>query len=131
MLDKWFALQATAPRGDVLGRVRMLLAHPGYDSRNPNRVRSLLAAFALKNWAAFHARDGSAYAFVMEQVVALDRANPHSSSTLASAFNQWRRFDEPRRTLQRQALESLAAVADLSPGLREIVDRNLAAAAHQ
>ncbi|MEO5701515.1 MAG: aminopeptidase N [Casimicrobiaceae bacterium] len=128
VLDKWFALQASAPCGDVFARVRMLLAHPGYNSRNPNRVRSLLASFALRNWPAFHARDGQAYGFVAEQVLSLDRVNPHISSTLAAAYNQWRRFTEPRRSLQRAALETLAAAADTSPDLREIVSRNLAPA---
>ena len=126
VLDKWFALQATALRPDTLARVRMLLEHPRFNLRNPNRVRSLVAAFALRNWPRFHAADGSGYAFAGEQVAVLDRINPHISSTLASAFNQWRHFAEPRRSMQRAALEALARQRDLSPDLQEIVSRNLA-----
>ncbi len=126
VLDKWFALQATALRPDTLARVRMLLEHPRFNLRNPNRVRSLVAAFALRNWPRFHAADGSGYAFAGEQVAVLDRINPHISSTLASAFNQWRHFAEPRRSMQRAALEGLARQRDLSPDLQEIVSRNLA-----
>ncbi len=125
-LDKWFVLQATSRRADTRQRVEALLAHPKFDARNPNRVRSLLAAFALRNWQAFHAADGGGYALIADQVIALDRTNPHVSSLLAGAFNHWRRFAGPRAALQRSALERIAAESALSPDLREIVTRTLA-----
>jgi len=126
VLDKWFALQATAQRPDTLARVRALSAHPKFNARNPNRVRALVGAFAMHNWPGFHAADGSGYAFVAGQIVGLDPVNPHVSSLLANAFNHWRRFTEPRRSLQRAALAQIGAVATLSPGAREIIARNLA-----
>ena len=55
VLDKWFALEATAQRKGTLARVRSLLAHPRFNARNPNRVRSLVGSFAHRNFAAFHA----------------------------------------------------------------------------
>jgi len=126
VLDKWFALQATSQRPDTRQRVEALLSHPKFNARNPNRVRALLAAFALQNWQSFHAADGGGYAFVAGQVLALDRVNPHISSMLAGAFNQWRRFAAPRSALQRAALERIGAESSLSPNVREIVLRNLA-----
>ena len=126
VLDKWFALQATAQRPDTLARVQALCAHPKFNARNPNRVRSLVGAFAMHNWRGFHAADGSGYAFVTAQIMALDRVNPHVSSLLANAFNQWRRHAGPRRALQRAALEQIGAMTELSPDVREIVGRNLA-----
>jgi aminopeptidase N len=125
VLDKWFALQATSRRADTLARVRMLLSHPKFNARNPNRVRSLVGAFALSNWPVFHAADGSGYAFVADQVLALDRVNPHVSSMLAGAFARWRRFPEPRRSLQRAALARIAALRSLSADAREIVASSL------
>ena len=126
VLDKWFALQATSQRPDTRQRVEALMSHPKFNAKNPNRVRSLLAAFALRNWPAFHAIDGSGYAFVADQVIALDRVNPHVSSLLAGAFNHWRRFTAPRNALQRSALERIGGQSALSPDVREIVMRNLA-----
>ena len=126
VLDKWFALQATSQRPDTLARVQALCAHPKFNARNPNRVRSLVGAFAMHNWRAFHAADGTGYAFVAGQIIALDGVNPHVSSLLANAFNHWRRFTEPRRSLQRAALAEVGALAGLSPDVREIVARNLA-----
>jgi len=126
VLDKWFALQASSRRPDTLARVRSLLAHPRFDARNPNRVRALVATFARRNWSAFHRTDSSGYAFVGEQVLAFDRSNPQLAAALAGAFNLWRRFAEPRRSLQRAALEAIGRAPELSPDVAEIVERNLA-----
>jgi aminopeptidase N len=126
VLDKWFALQAASQRPDTLARVRSLLAHPKFDARNPNRVRALVATFARRNWHSFHQQDGSGYAFVTDQILSFDRRNPQLAASLTAAFNLWRRFAEPRRTLQRGALQDIASARELSPDVAEIVERNLA-----
>ncbi len=126
VLDKWFALQAASQRQDTLARVQSLLAHPKFDARNPNRVRALVATFARRNWLAFHRADGSGYAFVADQILSFDRRNPQLAASLTGAFNLWRRFAQPRRALQRAALEKIAGAPDLSLDVAEIVERNLA-----
>jgi aminopeptidase N len=45
VVDKWFAMQATAPTTDVAA-VRELMQHPAFTLRNPNRARSLVSASA-------------------------------------------------------------------------------------
>ncbi|MDH5246162.1 MAG: DUF3458 domain-containing protein, partial [Betaproteobacteria bacterium] len=125
-LDKWFALQAVANRDDTLDRVTGLLAHPRFNARNPNRVRSLIGAFALRNFARFHAVDGAGYAFVGDQVLAHDAGNPQIAAMLAGAFNLWKRFPEPRRGLMQAALQRIAAAPGLSPDVTEVVTRTLA-----
>ena len=122
VLDKWFALQARSLRPDTLQRVRALVRHPGFNSRNPNRVRALVGAFALGNFAGFHTSDGSGYAFVAEQVRALDPANPQLAAMLAGAFNLWKRLAEPRRGLMQRSLERIARTPRLSQDVSEIVD---------
>ena len=72
--------------------MRALLAHPRFNARNPNRVRSLVGAFTLRNFARFNAADGAGYAFAAEQVRALDAINPQLASAIAGAFNLWQRF---------------------------------------
>ena len=126
VLDKWFALQARSTRPDTLATVRALIAHPRFNTRNPNRVRSLVGTFALRNFARFNAIDGSGYAFAAEQVRALDPLNPQLAATIAGAFNLWRRFAEPRRTQMQRSLERIARSRSLSPDVGEIVTRTLA-----
>ncbi len=126
VLDKWFALQAVANRADTLDRVMNLLEHPRFNARNPNRVRSLIGAFALRNFARFHVVDGAGYAFVADQVLAHDAGNPQIAAMLAGAFNLWKRFPEPRRGLMQAALQRIAAAPGLSPDVTEVVTRTLA-----
>ena len=124
-LDKWFALQAQSARTDTLDVVGTLIAHPRFNARNPNRVRSLVGAFALRNFTRFNARDGAGYAFVAEQVRMLDPINPQLASTIAGSFNLWRRFAEPRRTHMQRSLERIARTRGLSPDVAEVVTRTL------
>jgi aminopeptidase N len=125
VLDKWFALQAKSLRADTLATVRSLLAHPRFNARNPNRVRSLVGSFALGNFARFNAAEGSGYAFAAEQVRVLDATNPQLASTIAGAFNLWKRYGEPRRGLMQQALQRIAKTPNLSPDVTEVVTRTL------
>ena len=126
VLDKWFGLEATSARADTLARVRRLLDHPRFNARNPNRVRSLVGAFALRNFARFHAADGAGYAFAADQVLALDATNPQLAATVAGAFALWKRFPEPRRGRMQAALQRIAAAPGLSPDVTELVTRALA-----
>jgi aminopeptidase N len=126
VLDKWFALEAVSTRPDALARVRKLLAHPRFNARNPNRVRSLVGAFTLRNFARFNDRDGRGYAFATDQVLSLDPTNPQLASTIAGAFNLWKRFPEPRRGLMEAALQRIAVAPGLSPDVTEVVTRTLA-----
>jgi aminopeptidase N len=125
VLDKWFALEARSVRDDTLLRVKALCAHPRFNARNPNRVRALVGAFALANFARFHASDGSGYAFTAQQVRALDATNPQLAATIAGAFNLWKRFPPARRALMEAALKRIAETPGLSTDVGEVVTRTL------
>jgi aminopeptidase N len=125
VLDKWFRLQALAPQPGTLERVLALSAHPDFTLKNPNRVRALLGAFAHGNQVRFHGRDGRAYAFFAERVLALDELNPQLAARMVSAFNLWRRFEPVRREAMRAELERIAARPGLSKDTAEIVQRAL------
>jgi aminopeptidase N len=125
VMDKWFALQAVRPGADAIQRVIALTAHPAFNIRNPNKVRSLIGAFAMANPTGFHAADGSGYRFHADQVIALDAINPQMASRMAFAFNRWKRYEEKRQALMRSELARIAAVDGLSPDVYEIVSKAL------
>ena len=130
VLDKWFALQAAACEapnapGGVLARVRTLLQHPDFSLKNPNRARSLLVTFCRDNPAAFHRADASGYVFWADRVLELDAFNPQVGARLARALDRWQHLAEPWRAGAREAIARIAARADLSGDLREIVDKAL------
>jgi aminopeptidase N len=126
VIDKWFAVQAASPRTDTLSRVERLRAHPEFNLKNPNRVRSLAAAFAMRNARAFHTASGEGYRFLASLAETIDPLNPALAARLLTPFESWKRFDETRRGHARTALEHLAALPQLSKNTREMVERTLA-----
>jgi aminopeptidase N len=128
VIDKWFALQATA-RSTTVETVRGLMAHPAFTLRNPNRARALVFQFCLNNARGLHVADGSGYAFWEEQVLALDALNPEIAARLARAMDNWSRFVPALRAPMRAALERVRAHAGLSRNVTEIVSKALELAA--
>ena len=122
VMDKWFALQATAPRADV-ETIRALMLHPAFSLRNPNRARSLVFQFCMNNLQGVHHPEG--YDFWAEQVLALDGLNPEIAARLARCFDNWARYAEPHRGALRAALERIQQKADLSRNVAEIISKAL------
>ena len=127
VMDKWFAIQASKPGEATIEVVRTLMEHPAFSITNPNKVRSLIGAFSMANPTGFHAANGAAYRFHADRVIELDSLNPQVASRMASAFNQWRRYDQDRQALMKIELERIAAVDGLSPGVFEIVSKAIGA----
>ena len=126
IVDKWFALQAGIPEPQTLDRVRSLIAHPAFSLANPNRVRALVGTFAQANATQFNRADGQGYAFVAEKVLALDERNPQVAARLLAAFKSWRALESSRRAHAEAALRRIAAAANLSRDVSDIVQRALA-----
>jgi aminopeptidase N len=128
VLDKWFALQAGAcdHGGNVLPAVRQLLSHPDFSLRNPNRARSLIFSYCSANPGAFHRTDAAGYVFWSERVIELDAINPQVAARLARALDRWKKLSAPYRNAAHEALSRVAAKADLSNDVREVVSRALA-----
>jgi aminopeptidase N len=128
VLDKWFALQAGAPDrgGNVLPAVRHLMQHPDFNIRNPNRARSVIFSYCSANPGGFHRPDAAGYVFWSERVLELDAINPQVAARLARALDRWKKLVEPLRGAAREAIARVAARADLSNDVREVVTRALA-----
>jgi aminopeptidase N len=131
VIDKWFALQARVPEpvgpraGRSLQRVKALMQHPDFSLKNPNRARSLLFNFTMLNPAGFHRADASGYVFWADRVLELDALNPQVAARLARVMDRWNKLAEPYRSAAREAIARVAAKAELSNDVREIVTRAL------
>lgn len=126
VMDKWFVLQATSPAANTLTKVRELLNHRSFSLGNPNRIRSLIGAFAAANPAAFHAVDGSGYQFMVEMLSELNRRNPQVASRLIEPLIRLNRYDATRQEMMRAALEQLKGLENLSGDLFEKISKALA-----
>jgi aminopeptidase N, Escherichia coli type len=125
VLDKWFTLEATRNNDDTLTRVKTLTEHPMFTLKNPNRVRALLGAFALRNFPIFHREDGQGYRLVAHYIDVLDASNPHSASTLLNAFRSWKKWSVPQRNQAFMLLQELRQ-KERSPEVNELLDKMLA-----
>ena len=125
VVDKWFSVQALSTRTDTIDAVEALARHPDFTITNPNRLRSLVGAFAV-NQRAFHGADGRGYRFVGDMLLGVDKLNPQAAARLVPPLGRWRRFEPKRAGLMRAELERLLAEPGLSRDVFEQVSKSLA-----
>ncbi len=124
VIDKWFSLQASSLHPEAIEHVKALRDHPDFTLKNPNRVRSLYMAFAA-NPTSFHAADGEGYRMIADLILELDPINAQTAARFVPPLGRWRRIEEGRAKLMREALERIAAAPKLSRDTFEQVTRSL------
>jgi aminopeptidase N len=124
VLDKWFTAQALSIRDDTPERVAALAAHADFTLANPNRVRSLVGAFA-QNQRALHEPSGRGYRFLADMILAVDRINPQVAARLVPPLGRWRRFEPGRAEKMRAELERIVATPGLSKDMLEQAGKSL------
>jgi aminopeptidase N len=126
VMDKWLSIQALSSLPETLSRVKMLMDHPAFNVRNPNKVRALIGAFTQSNSLRFHDPGGEGYVFLADNVLTLDPINPQIAARLVSPFTLWKRYDEQRARLMKAQLERIGQAPNLSKDVHEIVSKSLA-----
>lgn len=126
VVDKWLTVQAQSSLPATLLRIKGLMKHSAFSIKNPNNVRALIGQFCRNNPINFHAKDGSGYRFLTEQILVLNKLNPQVASRILGAFNSWRQYDETRQDLMKQALSEIANSDGLSADVYEVVTKYLA-----
>ena len=124
VLDKWFMVQALSTRDDTLAAVEALSSHSDFSIDNPNRLRSLVGAFA-SNQRAFHAGSGKGYRFLADFILKADAINPQTAARLLPPLGKWRRFDDERGAMMRAELERILAAPNLSKDVFEQASKSL------
>ncbi|WP_231756871.1 aminopeptidase N [Microbulbifer elongatus] len=126
VVETWFGLQSSSPTFGTLDRVRALMQHSAFEFKNPNKVRAVIGGFAMRNFAQFHAPDGSGYAFLAEQVIALDKLNPQIAARIVTPLTRWRKYRAEESTQVQAALKTVRESGELSRDLYEVVSKSLA-----
>ena len=124
VMEKWFALSASAPVTGTIATVKALMAHPKFDANNPNKLRSVLGAFCAINPTQFHKADGSGYAFIAQELVKLDQRNPQIAARMVLGLTRMSAYDDARRARMTAALETVYEGA-VSRDLKEVVGKAL------
>ena len=126
VVEQWFSVQASSDQAGQLADIRKLLEHPAFDWKNPNKIRSVVGAFAGQNLAAFHKPDGSGYEFLADQVCRLDDSNPQIAARLVTPLTRWRKFAPSYSGQMKNALERIRDKSGLSRDVYEVVHKSLA-----
>ena len=124
VMEKWFQMESMSSVGGTLDRLEELMRHPGFDPKNPNKIRAVLGAFMIGNTPGFHAADGSGYSYTADRLVEIDKRNPQIAARMALPMTRMANYDQPRQDLMRAALATIRAGA-ASNDLKEVVDKAL------
>jgi len=127
VVDKWFSLQGAAIRTSTLNDINKLKKHKDFNIKNPNRVRSLYASFAMGNPVCFHDENGKGYEFLADAIIELNNLNPQMASRLLTPLRDWRRYTPDRQKKMEIQLERICDLKDLSPDVYEVVNKTLRA----
>ncbi|MDF8353713.1 aminopeptidase N [Ensifer adhaerens] len=127
VIDKWFAVQATIPGAGTLDRIKALMNEPLFNGNNPNRVRSLVGAYAFANPTGFNRADGEGYRFLARQILDIDPRNPQLAARILTSMRSWRSLEDKRAGHARKALKEIAGASKLSADVGDIVERMLKA----
>jgi aminopeptidase N len=125
VVDKWFAVQAASTRASLMQDLDKLYGHPQFTMKNPNRVRSLYASFAMNNPVKFHAASGEGYEFLRDAVIRLNAINPQIGARMLNPLREWRRYTPDRQKMMRTALEDILKTPSLAPDIFEIAQKSL------
>lgn len=122
VINKWFAVQASTKRADVLKDIQSLVKHPAFNITNPNNVYSLLRAFGA-NILMFH--QGEAYKFYADMLLEIDGKNPQVAARLASAFDLVGKLPPATKEKALTEIRRLLAAPNLSKNARELLQSSL------
>ncbi len=124
VMEKWFQMESMSSVGGTLDRLDSLMRHPGFDPKNPNKIRAVLGAFMAGNTPNFHAADGSGYSYMAHRLVEIDARNPQIAARMALPMTRMANYDAPRQAQMRAALDIIRLGAE-SNDLKEVVDKAL------
>ncbi len=124
VLNKWFAVCASADRSDIFKVVNDLAKNPKFDGKNPNMLRSLYGSFAM-NLVAFNKEDGSGYEFMAKKIEEIDSFNPQIAARFCSLFNRYHQLPTKLKGLMKKSLEGILEKENLSRDTFEIVSQTL------
>ncbi len=125
VIDKWFQVQAESNLPDTINRMQVLLNHPDFDIKQPNRVYASLWAFSKNNPTNFHIITGEGYRLLGKQILRLNKINPHVAARLLKTFVNWRRFNTERQNLICEQLDRILNEPNLAKDLYEIASKAL------
>lgn len=125
VVNQWLSVQAGSAEYGTIDNINKLLEHESFDIKNPNKVRSVIGAFAGQSLINFHAPDGAGYQLLADKIILLNRLNPQIASRLVSPLSKWNRYVDSQAQQMKLQLQRIMAEEDLSKDVYEVVSKSL------
>lgn len=125
VINKWFALQAMAKRDSIIDDVMALQQHEAFNLLNPNRLRAVIGAFAIRNPWGFHHPSGRGYTILADTIIALNGRNDQVAARMLSPMRQWKIYTPDRQDLMKQELKRILETENLSNDIFEVASKSL------
>jgi len=125
VVNQWLSVQAGSAELSSTAFVRSLQQHEAFDWRNPNKVRSVVGAFANQALVHFHATDGSGYELLADAVLKLNDSNPQIAARMVGPLSKWKRLVPAQAQLMKAQLQRIMAQGTLSKDVYEVVSKSL------
>ena len=95
VLEKWFQIQSSYNNSffDGINTIKSILKNKNFEYKNPNFVRAVFGSFQNNNIELFHARDGTGYKFVAEQIIIIDKINPQTAAKVITPMTNISKFN--------------------------------------
>lgn len=117
VIDKYFSFQALS-KTITIERLNQLMVDPSFIATNPNKIYALVRGFT-QNQFKFHSMEG--YEFIADQIINIDKFNPHVASTVARGFNNVVYLSDNYKIMAKNALQRIYKQDKLSNSTSEIV----------
>lgn len=118
--DKWFMLQAQSLRNDTYDNVVKLTQHSCFDAHNPNKLYSLVRAFA-GNMKSFNTKDG--YKFIASEILRIDKFNSSVAGRIASTFSSITNLTADYQSIAKSILNKILEEPTLSKDVYEVISK--------
>ena len=125
VINQWLTVQAGSSGLGTVENIQTLLEHEAFDWRNPNKVRSVIGAFASQALVHFHREDGRGYALLADAVIRLNASNPQIASRLLTPLTRWKRLVPSQSQLMKAELQRIMDHGSLSKDVYEVVSKSL------
>ena len=96
VLEKWFQIRSSYNNSyfDGINSIKDILKNKNFEYKNPNFVRAIFSSFQANNIELFHAKDGSGYKFVTDQIIIIDKINPQTAARIITPMTNISKFND-------------------------------------
>ena len=126
ILEKWFQIKSSYNNVyfNGLNSIKNILKNINFEYKNPNYVRAVIGSFQSNNIELFHARDGSGYRFVADQIIAIDKINPQTAAKVIIPMTNMSKFNLITKNKIKKNLE-LILNSKPSNDVFEVISKSL------